>query len=769
MKRALLMRRLYSLAVFITAACVAVSCRPTVQEQEQRGGSGDQIQGTGLRGFFWLPPLAPEASYGTFAPGLAPIVIIEQLPLGSKPPVATFTTTSGPHNDQIKTDGTSQYMVEWHAKRSNLDPSATYRIRVMLESQELGFLDLDIVENGKKLHTVATDQYFPLAENRTLPIKFRIEQDASACLKGPSLTEADSGSSVALGRDELLTVTLEGLNSAGYQWMVSGIDAGMLKLAGSEHVGGSSPGRLDKQILHFAGVGKGTSTLTVGYRRPWESTAPPSRTFELSVTVQGKYTGCYREPVAPARASKRSPLRTTALPSAFTYCDSNSCTPVKDQGPCGSCWAFATVGVMEQVEKKVDGVERDLSEQHLVSCTNDSSRFRGCQGGWEAFDYYDTLNDQMNAVGTVYERDFPYVAADAACRMGISHHERIASWERLANSETDTLKQALVDHGPIWVTVCADPAFQNYQGGMVFNGTTDCTNHAVVITGWDDGTQSWLIRNSWGQGWGDRGYMRIAYGANGIGRVASAVTYTSRSSNDFSIVVTPSSQSVPAGSSVSYTLITATTSGSDENISLSVSGLPAGVTGTLSSSSVNSGDLAVLTLTVAPCTAPTAFTFTVTGRASSAIHSASATLAVQEGCGGGSGDQKLPLSVHAFSGACPDNPPSWAIDGDPSTFWNACDWPSQFIEVDLGGVAQVSRIRLLTDQYPDGLTTHRLWGRDSYGNWTVYYGDITGYTTSNQWLELTTPWTPPVRYLLIETSEGPSWVSWREIEVYGTY
>jgi F5/8 type C domain-containing protein len=138
------------------------------------------------------------------------------------------------------------------------------------------------------------------------------------------------------------------------------------------------------------------------------------------------------------------------------------------------------------------------------------------------------------------------------------------------------------------------------------------------------------------------------------------------------------------------------------------------------------------------------------------------------GGGGGGGGVKVPLTVNAVSASCPEYPPSYAVDGDPSTLWGACDWPMQFIEVDLGQMRQVSKIRLLTEQYPAGETLHSIFGRDSSGNWVIYYGDIAGYTTTNQWLELNSSAPTQVRYLFIQTKQGPSWVSWREIEVYAT-
>ncbi len=217
------------------------------------------------------------------------------------------------------------------------------------------------------------------------------------------------------------------------------------------------------------------------------------------------------------------------LPASFNWCDEGICTPVKDQGSCGSCWAFGTVGPLELNIKWKDGQEVDLSEQWLVSCNQDGW---GCNGGWWAHDYRWFATDPCGGTGAVLEEDFPYTATDAPCDCPYDHEYLIDTWAYIGDDSSvpsvASMKQALMDYGPISVAVCVNSAFQAYTGG-VFSGPT-CTdvNHAVTLVGWDDsqGTNGvWILRNSWGPGWGEGGYMLIEYGVCEVGYSACYVDY----------------------------------------------------------------------------------------------------------------------------------------------------------------------------------------------------------------------------------------------------
>lgn len=222
-----------------------------------------------------------------------------------------------------------------------------------------------------------------------------------------------------------------------------------------------------------------------------------------------------------------------ALPSYFNWCDQGGCTPIKNQGSCGSCWAFATVGPLESNIKIKDGVTVDLSEQWLVSCNREGW---GCSGGWWAHDYHQWKTDPCGGTGAVLEANFPYTATDAPCNCPYPHDYLIQDWNYVTTDyevpPVNLMKQAIMDYGPISVAVCVNSAFQAYTGGVFSGPSCSSINHGVVLVGWDDsqGTNGiWFLRNSWGPSWGEQGYMRIAYGVSYVGYAASYVIYAPQS------------------------------------------------------------------------------------------------------------------------------------------------------------------------------------------------------------------------------------------------
>jgi hypothetical protein len=295
----------------------------------------------------------------------------------------------------------------------------------------------------------------------------------------------------------------------------------------------------------FQAVEAGETTLELVYRRPWER-VEPAATFSVRVKSIGTFERVPPPPtptLAPALASAPEPAVEdypgpdnanfpTDLPSSYNWCDQNGCTPVKDQGSCGSCWAFATSGVVESNIRIHDGVIRDLAEQYLVSCNTDGW---GCDGGGRAFDYFlDEIPPGEPDAGAVYEADFPYTAADDPCNPPHPHHEKIVSWAYAGYSgpPVDDIKQAIYDHGPVYVSVCVGPAFQDYGSGVFeTDESSSCehgTNHAVILVGWDDSQGSngvWRLKNSWDTSWGESGYMRIGYGISNVGRYPAYVVY----------------------------------------------------------------------------------------------------------------------------------------------------------------------------------------------------------------------------------------------------
>jgi len=221
------------------------------------------------------------------------------------------------------------------------------------------------------------------------------------------------------------------------------------------------------------------------------------------------------------------------LPDEFDWRDevAGGLPSIKSQGSCGSCWAFGTVAPLECNIKIKDGVEEDLSEQWLVSCNQDGY---SCSGGWWCHDYFmeNGKTDPCGDSGAVMEDDFPYSASNEPCNCPYPHEYFIEDWAYVGDpngvATVDQIKQAIYDYGVVSVAVCVNTAFHDYTDGVFSGPTCHDINHAVALVGWDDnqGTDGvWFLRNSWGSGWGENGYMRIEYGVCDVGYRTVRIRY----------------------------------------------------------------------------------------------------------------------------------------------------------------------------------------------------------------------------------------------------
>jgi len=203
-------------------------------------------------------------------------------------------------------------------------------------------------------------------------------------------------------------------------------------------------------------------------------------------------------------------------PESHDWRSKGAVGPVKDQGSCGSCWAFSTVGNLEGLWQMKTGKMVNFSEQQLVDCSTDDS---GCQGGLME----NALNYLISAGGLMVSSDYKYTARDGTCKFKKEKVAlKVSGFHFSDSQDEEKIKAMLVTTGPLSVALNADP-LQFYQGGIIDAGADECDpqalNHGVTIVGYGvEGTkQYWIVKNSWGSGWGEEGYFRMAIGTGVCG------------------------------------------------------------------------------------------------------------------------------------------------------------------------------------------------------------------------------------------------------------
>lgn len=253
---------------------------------------------------------------------------------------------------------------------------------------------------------------------------------------------------------------------------------------------------------------------------------------DLSDVIQGgvKY-------VSPSHAE---------LPERVDWRREGAVTPVKNQGECGSCWAFSVTGALEGQHFRKTGELVSLSEQNLVDCSKNGGD-DGCHGGYEssAFKYI-----QMNG-GIDTEETYPYYGActelsptaphpcvnetsSAKCSYDPSHiGATVEGYNKVESGNEDALKSAVATVGPISVSIFVAEDFFRYSHGVYT--TEDCRDHAiglhaVLIAGYEQNIpvhgsdkkyDTWIVKNSWGEEWGDHGYIHMARNDGNICEIAN--------------------------------------------------------------------------------------------------------------------------------------------------------------------------------------------------------------------------------------------------------
>ncbi len=243
------------------------------------------------------------------------------------------------------------------------------------------------------------------------------------------------------------------------------------------------------------------------------SILPPERKANLQGVIQ--------PPVVPLPLSM-APMDLEPYPELppgldwRNYKGKNYVTPIRDQDGCGSCWAFSTTAALESyylIYSDAPGQNLDLAEQIMLSCPKPTAGT--CKGGWPP-----TAADYIRDTGLPPESFFPYAAQDLLCEEAEpgwkNYTYKIFGWDYVLK-DVDSIKRALYTYGPLPTIFKVFSDFYSYNGGLYYYRSGNYQGlHAVLIVGYQDATDVpgggfFIVKNSWGTCWGEKGFFRITY------------------------------------------------------------------------------------------------------------------------------------------------------------------------------------------------------------------------------------------------------------------
>ncbi|XP_033150981.1 cathepsin L1-like [Drosophila busckii] len=258
-------------------------------------------------------------------------------------------------------------------------------------------------------------------------------------------------------------------------------------------------------------------------------------TFEMGVNQFSDLTfkefeGLFLSSLTPDNASlaKESVYEPSgrAVPSSLDWRSQGAVTPVKNQGSCGSCWSFSANGALEgqwylKTKKLIS-----LSEQNLVDCSREKYGNHGCNGGGPA----SALQYVIDNGGINNQNTYPYVGKQNNCKY--SKNAIAATVRSIAYVESNegSLKTAVAEKGPISVAIDVTDNFKNYKSGVLNDRMCSTSvNHGVVVVGYGsdaNGGDYWLVKNSWGTNWGEKGYIRMSRNRSNQCQIATYGVFT---------------------------------------------------------------------------------------------------------------------------------------------------------------------------------------------------------------------------------------------------